>query len=251
MNRRFWLIVICALSAAADCCAMRKNNEQSAGGSAHGHFEQLDRQCAVCASEIVGVMITLPCGHRFCEGCINEWRLRNEKAKCPTCRCDIPRLAGGSASGQMAFQVAQVPVFFVYDPHVLEHELMVALINRDFDRADGLFASGVDIHFGNDRLMRFAIEVANWQVLCWLLEHGADVHFDNEAAMRRALEAGEQGEEMRQYLAERGGLRTEVMWFLHDMRYDRETQVTVATSVGVFAAATLALGLLYERLRQR
>ena len=50
--------------------------------------------CGICLEEPKDPM-NLPCGHSFCDGCINEWRPRcgaeeEMRRKCPICRARIP-----------------------------------------------------------------------------------------------------------------------------------------------------------------
>ena len=50
--------------------------------------------CGICLEEPKDPL-DLPCGHSFCDGCINEWRSRygveeGMRTKCPICRARIP-----------------------------------------------------------------------------------------------------------------------------------------------------------------
>ena len=53
-----------------------------------------DSTCGICLEESKDPL-NLPCGHSFCEGCLDEWRSRygvdeEMRRKCPTCRAAIP-----------------------------------------------------------------------------------------------------------------------------------------------------------------
>ena len=64
--------------------------------------ENLHRDDAVVTEETCGICLedstdplNLPCGHSFCDGCLNEWRSRygvdeEMRRKCPICRASIP-----------------------------------------------------------------------------------------------------------------------------------------------------------------
>ena len=50
--------------------------------------------CGICLEDSKDPL-DLPCGHSFCDGCLNEWRSRygvdeDMRRKCPTCRARIP-----------------------------------------------------------------------------------------------------------------------------------------------------------------
>ena len=50
--------------------------------------------CGICLEEWKNPL-TLPCGHSFCDGCLDEWRSRygvkeEMRKKCPICRAHIP-----------------------------------------------------------------------------------------------------------------------------------------------------------------
>ena len=50
--------------------------------------------CGICLEESKDPL-NLPCGHSFCDGCLNEWRSRygvedEMRTKCPICRARIP-----------------------------------------------------------------------------------------------------------------------------------------------------------------
>ena len=49
-----------------------------------------DEVCAVCqeTGRGGGGRVLLPCGHKFCEGCVVPW-LRENKT-CPSCRWEFP-----------------------------------------------------------------------------------------------------------------------------------------------------------------
>ena len=65
-----------------------------------------DVACAICLNEhIVGAQITLPCGHSFCESCINRWRAAHSGATCPYCRAGIPPAVGADAGLVSPFAV--------------------------------------------------------------------------------------------------------------------------------------------------
>ena len=61
----------------------------------HGDDASVTEQtCGVCLEEPRDPL-DLPCGHSFCEGCLNEWRSRygveeEMRRKCPICRARIP-----------------------------------------------------------------------------------------------------------------------------------------------------------------
>ncbi|EJK45052.1 hypothetical protein THAOC_36358 [Thalassiosira oceanica] len=64
--------------------------ENSHGADAVG----TDQTCAICLEDPTDPL-HLPCGHSFCDGCLNEWRSRygeeeETKRKCPICRARIP-----------------------------------------------------------------------------------------------------------------------------------------------------------------
>ncbi|EJK50530.1 hypothetical protein THAOC_30467 [Thalassiosira oceanica] len=64
--------------------------ENSHGADAVG----TDQTCAICLEDPTDPL-HLPCGHSFCDGCLNEWRSRygeeeEMKRKCPICRARIP-----------------------------------------------------------------------------------------------------------------------------------------------------------------
>ncbi|EJK72929.1 hypothetical protein THAOC_05487, partial [Thalassiosira oceanica] len=53
-----------------------------------------DQTCGICLEDSKDPL-TLPCGHSFCNGCLNEWRSRygvevEMRRKCPICRARIP-----------------------------------------------------------------------------------------------------------------------------------------------------------------
>ncbi|EJK56185.1 hypothetical protein THAOC_23979 [Thalassiosira oceanica] len=53
-----------------------------------------DRTCGICLEDSKDP-VNLPCGHSFCDGCLNEWRsrygvLEEMRRKCPICRATIP-----------------------------------------------------------------------------------------------------------------------------------------------------------------
>ena len=53
-----------------------------------------ERTCGICLEESKDPL-NLPCGHSFCNGCLNEWRSRygeeeEMRRKCPICRARIP-----------------------------------------------------------------------------------------------------------------------------------------------------------------
>ncbi|EJK64818.1 hypothetical protein THAOC_14407 [Thalassiosira oceanica] len=53
-----------------------------------------DQSCGICLEDSKDPL-TLPCGHSFCDGCLNEWRSRygvreEMRRKCPICRAEIP-----------------------------------------------------------------------------------------------------------------------------------------------------------------
>ncbi|EJK70364.1 hypothetical protein THAOC_08282 [Thalassiosira oceanica] len=53
-----------------------------------------ERMCGICLEESKDPL-DLPCGHSFCDGCLNEWRSRygveeEMRRKCPICRARIP-----------------------------------------------------------------------------------------------------------------------------------------------------------------
>ncbi|EJK53129.1 hypothetical protein THAOC_27492, partial [Thalassiosira oceanica] len=53
-----------------------------------------ERTCGICLEESKDPL-DLPCGHSFCDGCLNEWRSRygveeEMRRKCPICRARIP-----------------------------------------------------------------------------------------------------------------------------------------------------------------
>ena len=50
--------------------------------------------CGICLEESKSPL-KLPCGHSFCDGCLEEWRSRygvkeEMRTKCPICRARIP-----------------------------------------------------------------------------------------------------------------------------------------------------------------
>ncbi|EJK73628.1 hypothetical protein THAOC_04735 [Thalassiosira oceanica] len=54
----------------------------------------VDKTCGICLEDSKDPL-NLPCGHSFCEGCLNEWRSRygvkeEMRRKCPICRARIP-----------------------------------------------------------------------------------------------------------------------------------------------------------------
>ncbi|EJK67390.1 hypothetical protein THAOC_11586 [Thalassiosira oceanica] len=56
--------------------------------------EHGDKTCAICLEEPKDPL-NLPCGHSFCDGCLNQWRSRygvteEMRRKCPNCRARIP-----------------------------------------------------------------------------------------------------------------------------------------------------------------
>ena len=53
-----------------------------------------EQTCGICLQEPKDPL-DLPCGHSFCDGCLNEWRSRygveaGMRRKCPICRARIP-----------------------------------------------------------------------------------------------------------------------------------------------------------------
>ena len=53
-----------------------------------------EQTCGICLEESKDPL-NLPCGHLFCDGCLDEWRSRygvkqEMRRKCPTCRATIP-----------------------------------------------------------------------------------------------------------------------------------------------------------------
>ena len=53
-----------------------------------------ERTCGICLEDSEDPL-NLPCGHSFCDGCIDGWRSRfgvveEMRRKCPTCRATIP-----------------------------------------------------------------------------------------------------------------------------------------------------------------
>ena len=53
-----------------------------------------DKTCGICLEEWKNPL-TLPCGHSFCDGCLDGWRSRygvkeEMRRKCPICRASIP-----------------------------------------------------------------------------------------------------------------------------------------------------------------
>ena len=53
-----------------------------------------EHTCGICLEDSKDPL-NLPCGHSFCDGCLNEWRSRygveeEMKRKCPICRARIP-----------------------------------------------------------------------------------------------------------------------------------------------------------------
>lgn len=50
---------------------------------------ETDEQCPVCMTEMATMMI-VPCGHRFCPGCLNDWKKNGGGEKqCMTCYADV------------------------------------------------------------------------------------------------------------------------------------------------------------------
>ena len=53
-----------------------------------------EKTCAICLEDSQDPL-RLPCGHSFCDGCLDEWRSRygveeEMRRRCPTCRAKIP-----------------------------------------------------------------------------------------------------------------------------------------------------------------
>jgi len=53
-----------------------------------------EQTCGICLEESKDPL-DLPCGHSFCDGCLDEWRSRygveeEMRRKCPICRATIP-----------------------------------------------------------------------------------------------------------------------------------------------------------------
>eukprot|EP00835_Amoeboradix_gromovi_P005247 NODE_476_length_7980_cov_0.328258.p6 type:complete len:146 gc:universal NODE_476_length_7980_cov_0.328258:5022-4585(-) len=44
-------------------------------------------QCIICLDDCKSPAILIPCGHTYCEGCIETWLLENEA--CPSCRTAV------------------------------------------------------------------------------------------------------------------------------------------------------------------
>ncbi|EJK70684.1 hypothetical protein THAOC_07937 [Thalassiosira oceanica] len=56
--------------------------------------EHSDKTCAICLEDARDPL-DLPCGHSFCDGCLDQWRSRygvteEIRGKCPICRARIP-----------------------------------------------------------------------------------------------------------------------------------------------------------------
>ncbi|EJK62660.1 hypothetical protein THAOC_16719 [Thalassiosira oceanica] len=63
-------------------------------GTADADTVVTETTCAICLEEPRDPR-NLPCGHSFCDGCLNEWRSRygvqeEMRRKCPICRATIP-----------------------------------------------------------------------------------------------------------------------------------------------------------------
>ena len=61
---------------------------------AHIDSGDTDHTCGICLEESTEPL-DLPCGHSFCDGCLDDWRSRygveeEMRRKCPTCRARIP-----------------------------------------------------------------------------------------------------------------------------------------------------------------
>ncbi|EJK55244.1 hypothetical protein THAOC_25042, partial [Thalassiosira oceanica] len=62
--------------------------------AAHLADDVTERTCGICLEDPKDPL-NLPCGHSFCDGCLNEWRSRygveeEMRRKCPICRARIP-----------------------------------------------------------------------------------------------------------------------------------------------------------------
>ncbi|EJK73325.1 hypothetical protein THAOC_05056, partial [Thalassiosira oceanica] len=82
----------------------RKGRDGECGGRHAEHMAEYsesaaavvsgDRTCGICLEDSKDP-VNLPCGHSFCDGCLDEWRSRygvkeEMRRKCPICRARIP-----------------------------------------------------------------------------------------------------------------------------------------------------------------
>lgn len=53
-----------------------------------------DKQCAICLDDLKDPIVVLPCGHKYCTGCLGKWRSKFDATlsnkSCPQCRKKIP-----------------------------------------------------------------------------------------------------------------------------------------------------------------
>lgn len=224
-----WLFnTILVLLFFTNCMAMYNKNVDTA--SVKG-FEQRGYLCSICLNEIVGVMTKLPCGHKFCESCINRWRLTQKNACCPMCRAKIPTLVVDfkNEGGATAPDALPEHINFQHTIHAVNNVLayvvptgdaiqnfMISLLSHNWPRAQELFDDGVDIHCENDFPINAAVQNNDFCMMRWLIEHGIDVNFDNNLLMRVALDQGDWY--MVRWLIMRGG----------DVHFDNNRPMRVA-----------------------